>query len=73
MSEQLSVPPWHKLVLSAGEAAELVGRARQDVAALCELGLIPGARQDGPRGRWRIPRRGLDQWIDAGQPMGVAS
>lgn len=61
-----------KLVVNSREAGALVGRDHNQIAALCELGVI-SARRDRAGGPWRIPRSSLDAWIAAGQPLGVAS
>lgn len=61
-----------KLVLTSHEAGALVGRDRNTISALCELGVIR-ANRDKAGGPWRIPRQSLNDWIAAGQPLSVAS
>lgn len=61
-----------KLVVTTQEAGALVGRDRNTIAALCELGVIRASR-DRDGGTWRIPRASLDAWVAAGQPLGAVA
>jgi len=57
-----------KELLTAREAAELLGYTRNYVYQLARQQRIPATKAPGKRGRWFLRRDRILQWVDQGCP-----
>lgn len=57
-----------KELMTAEEAAELLGYTRNYLYQLARAGRIPATKAPGKRGRWFFRRDRLLQWVNGGCP-----